>query len=155
MRLWFTNSQQNSVLKKPSLSSWRNARLCENRRFVTNSVAPETARSSPYSQEPTGPDPETTGSTPQSPANLPTIHSDTILPSTPWPSKWFLSFWLYHQNPAPGPCTKPCKSFTRWWRPYFSPKDWKPRTRHIQGHDRNVKLVIRVGTARSCLTLTN
>jgi hypothetical protein len=34
------------------------------------------------------------------PANLPKIHSDPILPSTPWSSKWSLSFWLSHQNPV-------------------------------------------------------
>jgi hypothetical protein len=28
------------------------------------------------------------------------IHSDPILPSTPWSSKWSLSFWPSHQNPV-------------------------------------------------------
>jgi hypothetical protein len=32
------------------------------------------------------------------PASLPKIHSDRILPSTPWSSEWFLSFGLPHQN---------------------------------------------------------
>jgi hypothetical protein len=63
-------------------------------------MAPEPEGSSPYSQGPaTGPCSEPTGSNLHSPANLPKIHSDTILPSTPWSSKWSLSFWLSHQNP--------------------------------------------------------
>jgi hypothetical protein len=33
-----------------------------------------------------------------SPANLPKIHSDPIIPSTSWPSKWSLSFWFSHQT---------------------------------------------------------
>jgi hypothetical protein len=34
------------------------------------------------------------------PVNLPMIQSDPILQSTPWSSKWSLSFWLSHQNPV-------------------------------------------------------
>jgi hypothetical protein len=34
------------------------------------------------------------------PAKLPKIHSDCILPSTPWSSKRSLSFWLSLQNPV-------------------------------------------------------
>jgi hypothetical protein len=34
------------------------------------------------------------------PANLLKIHSDPILSSTPWSSKWSLSFWISHQNPV-------------------------------------------------------
>jgi hypothetical protein len=50
---------------------------------VTNFVAPKPEGSSPYSQEPaTGSYPEPTEST-LPPANLPKIHSDPILPSTP------------------------------------------------------------------------
>jgi hypothetical protein len=49
-----------------------------------NSVAPEPEGSSPHSQESaTGPYPEPTGSTLRPPNNLPMIHSDPILPSTP------------------------------------------------------------------------
>jgi hypothetical protein len=33
-------------------------------------------------------------------AYLPKIHSDPILPSTPWSFKWSLSFWLSYQNPV-------------------------------------------------------
>jgi hypothetical protein len=32
------------------------------------------------------------------PDNLPQIHCDPILPSTPWSSMWSLSFWLSHKN---------------------------------------------------------
>jgi hypothetical protein len=32
------------------------------------------------------------------PTNLPKIHSDPILPSTPRSSKWYFPFWLSHQN---------------------------------------------------------
>jgi hypothetical protein len=60
-----------------------------------NSVAPEPEGSSPYSHQPaTGPYPEPTEPTPY----LPKIHSDLILPSTPWSSEWSISFWLSHQN---------------------------------------------------------
>jgi hypothetical protein len=40
------------------------------------------------------------------PANLHKIHSDPILPSMPWSSKWSLSFWLSHLNlvHSPLPC---------------------------------------------------
>jgi hypothetical protein len=31
-------------------------------------------------------------------ANIPNMHSDPILSSTPWSSKWSLHFWLSHQN---------------------------------------------------------
>jgi hypothetical protein len=37
-------------------------------------------------------------STSPSPAYLPKVHSNPILPSTPWSSKWSLSFGLSHQN---------------------------------------------------------
>jgi hypothetical protein len=50
-------------------------------------VGPEPESSSPYSQQPaTGPYLEPTGSTLHPPASLPKIHSDPILPSTPWSS---------------------------------------------------------------------
>jgi hypothetical protein len=50
----------------------------------TNSVASETDGSSPHSREPAnGPYPEPDDSTPHSPANLPEVHFDPILPSTP------------------------------------------------------------------------
>jgi hypothetical protein len=34
------------------------------------------------------------------PTNLPKVHFDPILPSTPWSSKWSLSFGLSDQNPV-------------------------------------------------------
>jgi hypothetical protein len=63
-----------------------------------------TILSYPVSPEPesqvsaTDPYPEPTESTPP-PANLPKIHSDTILPSTTRSSEWSLSFGLSHHNP--------------------------------------------------------
>jgi hypothetical protein len=41
------------------------------------------------------------------PDNLLKIHSDPILPSTPWSSKWSLSFGLSHQNPVHFPLLSP------------------------------------------------
>jgi hypothetical protein len=65
----------------------------------TNSVAQEPKCSSPHSQQPaTGPYPEPVESNPHPQANLPKIHSDSILPSTPWSSERSLSFGLSHQN---------------------------------------------------------
>jgi hypothetical protein len=60
-------------------------------------VEPETPDSSPYLQQ------HTTGSYPEpagacTPVNFPKIHSDPILPSTPWSSKRYLSFGLPYQN---------------------------------------------------------
>jgi hypothetical protein len=34
------------------------------------------------------------------PTNLPKVHFDPILPSTPWSSNWSFSFGLSHQNPV-------------------------------------------------------
>jgi hypothetical protein len=69
--------------------------------MLTNSVAPEPEGSSPHSQQPaTGPYPEPTVSNLHSAASLPKIHSDPILTSTPWSSRWSLSFWLSHQYPV-------------------------------------------------------
>jgi hypothetical protein len=66
---------------------------------LTNSVALEPQGSSPYSQETAlGSYSKPTESTPHPPANLPKIHSDPILPSTPRSSEWFLSFGLSRQN---------------------------------------------------------
>jgi hypothetical protein len=63
---------------------------------MANSVAPEPAGSSPYSQQPTtGPYPEPTA---------PILHPQPIflrsilIPSTPWSSEWSISFGLSHQN---------------------------------------------------------
>jgi hypothetical protein len=57
--------------------------------LITNSMVSEPEGSSPYSQEPaTGPYPEPTESTTHTRANLPKIHSDPILPSTPQSSEW-------------------------------------------------------------------
>jgi hypothetical protein len=64
-------------------------------------VAPESACSSPYSQEPaTGPYPEPTGSTPHPATSLHNIDSDHSIPSTPRYSKWSLSFGLTYRNPV-------------------------------------------------------
>jgi hypothetical protein len=45
------------------------------------------------------------------PANLLKIHSDPILPSMPWSSKWSLSFWLSRQrmNDSTEPCPLKCE----------------------------------------------
>jgi hypothetical protein len=70
---------------------------------VTNSVVPE-SKGSPHIREPTnGPYPKPGESTPHThtPANLPKVHFDPILPSAPWSFKWSLSFGLSHQNPIP------------------------------------------------------
>jgi hypothetical protein len=65
------------------------------------SVVPEPESSSPYlQQQVTGPYPEPTEFTLHPRANLPKIHSDPILPSTPPSSEWSLSFGLSHQNPV-------------------------------------------------------
>jgi hypothetical protein len=50
-----------------------------------------------------------------SPSNLPKIHSDPILPSTPWSSEWSPSFGVSRQNivyfpPLSHACRKPCPS---------------------------------------------
>jgi hypothetical protein len=59
---------------------------------LTHSVAPEPEGSSTYSQEPaTGPILSQLLPIYTQQANLPKIHSDPILPSTPWSSKWSLS----------------------------------------------------------------
>jgi hypothetical protein len=51
---------------------------------LINSVAQEPEGSSPYTQQPaTCPYPEPVESNPHPQANLPKIHSDSILPSTP------------------------------------------------------------------------
>jgi hypothetical protein len=66
---------------------------------ISSSVAQEPGASSPLSQQPTtGPYCEPVRSNPQTQANLPKIHSDTILPPTPWSSEWCRSFRLSHQN---------------------------------------------------------
>jgi hypothetical protein len=67
---------------------------------IIKPVAPEPGGSSPNSPEPaTSPYPVQGESTPPS-LQLPKIHHNPILPSTPRSSKWSLSFWLSHQNPA-------------------------------------------------------
>jgi hypothetical protein len=66
---------------------------------LTNSVEQEPEGSSPHSQQPaTGPCPELAESNAHPEANLSKMHSDPILPSTPWSSEWSLSFGLSHQN---------------------------------------------------------
>jgi hypothetical protein len=63
------------------------------------------------------------------PASLPKIHSDPILPSTPWSSEWPLSFGLAHQNfvhisPLSHTCHMP------WgWVPIM--KQLPPLSRHM------------------------
>jgi hypothetical protein len=72
-------------------------------RQLTNSMAPEPEGSSPHSQQPAnGPYPEPGESTPHPPANLPKVHFDPILSSTPWSSKW---------SPSAIPA-KPCTRFS-------------------------------------------
>jgi hypothetical protein len=67
--------------------------------LLTISMAQEPEGSSPPSKQPaTDPCPELVKSNPHPQASLPTIHSDPILPSTPWSSEWALSFRLSHQN---------------------------------------------------------
>jgi hypothetical protein len=62
---------------------------------ITNSAAPEPEGSSPHSQQPaTGPYPEPGESILHPSANLPKVHFDPILPSTPRSFKWSLSLWL-------------------------------------------------------------
>jgi hypothetical protein len=61
-------------------------------------VAQEPVGSSPHSQEPaTGPYPGLAESSPHPQASLPKIHSDPILPPTPWSSEWSVSFELSHK----------------------------------------------------------
>jgi hypothetical protein len=67
---------------------------------LTNSMVPEPKGSSPHSQEPTiDPYPEPGESTSHPPTNLPKVHFDPILPSTPWTFKWYFSFGISHQTP--------------------------------------------------------
>jgi hypothetical protein len=73
--------------------------LCSVNTWLTNSVAPEPAGSSPYLQETAiGHYPEPSGFTPPLPVSLRSI----LIPSsfTLWSSKWSLSFGLSHQNPV-------------------------------------------------------
>jgi hypothetical protein len=54
------------------------------------------------------------------PTNLPKVHSDPILPSMPWSSKWSLSFGLSHQNPVhisplSHACHMPCPAHSPWF----------------------------------------
>jgi hypothetical protein len=64
-------------------------------------VAPEPEGSSPHSQQAAnGPYPEPGESTPHSLTNLPKVHFDPILLSTPCSSKWSPSLGLSHQNPV-------------------------------------------------------
>jgi hypothetical protein len=70
------------------------------------------------------------------PANLPKIHSDSILPSTSWPPEWSLSFGLSHQNLVHFPvlsqaCHMSC--------PPHSP--WLDLPNYIWGWIRNMKLL--------------
>jgi hypothetical protein len=79
----------------------------------TNSVAPQPESSSPHSQQPANdPYPELRESTPHPPANLPKVHYEPILPSTPWTSEWifpsgFPTKTLYAFLPSPMRATWP------------------------------------------------
>jgi hypothetical protein len=62
-------------------------------------MAQQPQGSSPHSQQPaTGPYPEPVKSNPYPQANLPKIHSDSILPPMRWSTERSLSFRLSHQN---------------------------------------------------------
>jgi hypothetical protein len=80
---------------------------------LTNSVAPEPEGSSPHSQQPpNGPYPEPGESTPHPPTDLPKVHFEPILPSTPWSFKWsfpsgFPTKTLYTFLPSPMRATCP------------------------------------------------
>jgi hypothetical protein len=86
-------------------------------------VAPEPEVSSPHSQKPSsGPYPEPGQSTPHPPppTNLPKVHFDPILLSTPWSSDWAFSFELSHQNPVhvsplSHACHTPCPPHSPWF----------------------------------------
>jgi hypothetical protein len=68
---------------------------------ITNSVAPEPEGSSPHSQQPANDTYLEPGeSTQHPPTNLPKVHFDPILPSTPRSFEWSFSFGLSHQNPV-------------------------------------------------------
>jgi hypothetical protein len=109
-------------LKGPqSLFFSQSDRLCLSP--LTKSVAPEPESSSPHSQQPTtSPYPESGESTPHPPTNLPKIHSCPILPSTPWPFKWSLSFGLSRQNPVHfSPLSHACHMPRPYYSPWFDP----------------------------------
>jgi hypothetical protein len=80
---------------------------------LTNSVAPEPEGSSPHSQQPANtPYPEPDESTPHPPTDLPKVHFDPNLPSTPRSSKWcfpsgFPAKTLYAFLPSPMRATCP------------------------------------------------
>jgi hypothetical protein len=90
------------TLKNPSLSAGFEPMNLDLRHYTYTCgyMAPEPEGSSLYLRKTTiSPYPEPTGSTLQPPANLPKIHSDPILPTMPWSSKWSLSIGVSHQNP--------------------------------------------------------
>jgi hypothetical protein len=97
---------------------------------LNNSVAQEPEGSSPHTQQlATGPYPDPVESSPHPPANLPKIHSDPILPSTPWSSKWSLSFRLSHQNLLHFSlislaCHMPCPPHPPWLDPPNDIWEW-------------------------------
>jgi hypothetical protein len=69
-------------------------------KHISNSIASESPGSSSYSQKPaTGYYPGPTESTLHPPANPPKIHSDPVLPTTPWSPKWYLYFGVSHKIP--------------------------------------------------------
>jgi hypothetical protein len=86
----------------------------------SNSVVQEPEGLSPHSQQPaTGSYPEPAESNPHPQASLSNIHSDPILPSTPWSSERSLSFGLSHRNLAQfsllsHACHMPCLPRSHW-----------------------------------------
>jgi hypothetical protein len=68
--------------------------------------------------------------------NLPKIHCDPILPSTPWSSMWSLSFLLSHKNfvHSPLPCSAIRNCFfceTKPWTKFSKPEvTSKPLVNH-------------------------
>jgi hypothetical protein len=80
-----------------------------NKNKQINSVVPECEGSSLHSQKPANdPYPEPGESDPRTPppppphrTNLPKVHFEPILPSTPWSFKWCFPFRLSLQNPVP------------------------------------------------------
>jgi hypothetical protein len=70
-------------------------------------------------------------------ASLLKIHSDPIVPSTTWSSKWSLFFWLFHQNLVHFPLLSHAYHISR---PSHSP--WFDLPNNIWGWVQNMKLLI-------------
>jgi hypothetical protein len=78
-------------------------------------------------------------------ANIPNMHSDPILSSTPWSSKWSLHFWLSHQNLVQFTLSSHACHMSR---PPHSP--WFDLPNNIRGWVRNMKLLIVQLPSLSC-----